>query len=251
MPLVSIVTINLNNKDGLKSTIDSVRYQSFKDYEYIVIDGASTDDSKVCIQENQDIITFWSAEPDRGIYHAMNKGIMAAKGKYLLFLNSGDFFENSNVLSNISGYLQEDTDIIYGNINRIQTDGKVRILKYPARISSYYMKVKFISHQSTFTKRQTLLDLHLYDESYTIAADTAFLIKAIFSHRATYRYINVTIARYNTEGISSQKKYKDAVYNERDRALKSTFSPAKYYGLVILTPVLRVYWGIYKFLWLS
>ncbi len=89
---LSIITVNLNNKDGLQKTIDSVISQTFKDFEWIVIDGGSTDGSKELIEKYSDYISYWVSEPDKGIYNAMNKGIKVAKGDYLEFLNSGDIF---------------------------------------------------------------------------------------------------------------------------------------------------------------
>ena len=87
---LSIITINRNNAAGLRRTIESVVSQTYTEFEYIIIDGASTDESVDVIKEYADKITFWVSEPDNGIYNAMNKGILKAKGEYLLFLNSGD-----------------------------------------------------------------------------------------------------------------------------------------------------------------
>jgi len=230
----------------LIQTISSVRNQSFKDFEYIIIDGQSHDGSQKIIQQNEDIVSYWISEPDRGIYHAMNKGILASKGTYLLFLNSGDALEGNDVLSKVSNVLNKGYSIVYGNKVEIQKNGLVKLVKYPSRITSFYMKIKFISHQTTFTKRQTLIDLNLYDESFSIAADTAFLIKAIFKYHVSYKYKNVTIARFNTEGISSQQKNRKIVFDERDRALKLYLSAWRYYFLQLITPVLILYWGVYR-----
>ena len=97
-PLISIITINFNDKIGLQRTFDSVFAQDFNDFEYIVIDGGSNDGSKELIEENTDKISYWISEPDKGIYNAMNKGIKVANGEYLLFLNSGDKFYNKKSL---------------------------------------------------------------------------------------------------------------------------------------------------------
>ena len=86
---LSIITVNLNNRDGLQRTIDSVVSQTFTDYEWIVIDGGSTDGSRELIGQHQDRFAYWCSEPDKGIYNAMNKGIAHAKGEWLQFLNSG------------------------------------------------------------------------------------------------------------------------------------------------------------------
>lgn len=97
MKQISIITINYNNASGLEKTIRSVVEQTYNEYEYIIIDGASSDKSKEVIQEYQRYIDFWCSEKDSGIYNAMNKGIQKASGEYLLFLNSGDVLNNSAV----------------------------------------------------------------------------------------------------------------------------------------------------------
>ena len=105
MKQISIITINYNNASGLEKTIRSVVEQIYNEYEYIIIDGASSDKSKEVIQEYQRYIDFWCSEKDSGIYNAMNKGIQKASGEYLLFLNSGDVLNNSAVLADIHGFL--------------------------------------------------------------------------------------------------------------------------------------------------
>ena len=87
---LSVITINFNNRDGLRKTIESVVNQTYNDFEYIIIDGGSTDGSVDVIKEYADRIDYWVSEPDKGIYNAMNKGIDVAKGEYCIFMNSGD-----------------------------------------------------------------------------------------------------------------------------------------------------------------
>ena len=108
----SIITINYNNRDGLRNTIESIINQSYKDYEFIVIDGGSTDGSVDIINEYKDRITYWVSEKDNGIYHAMNKGVKTAHGEYLSFINSGDMLYNDHVLEDCVPYLK--WDIVHG-----------------------------------------------------------------------------------------------------------------------------------------
>ena len=116
--ILSIITINLNNREGLRKTIESVVNQTFQDFEFIVIDGASTDGSVEVIQDYPRI-NYWISEPDTGIYNAMNKGIAKATGEYCLFLNSGDTLFQINTLT---GILQSNPkgDIIFGNVHQRQ-----------------------------------------------------------------------------------------------------------------------------------
>lgn len=112
---LSIITVNRNNTEGLRKTIESVVSQTYTDFEYIIIDGASTDGSVDIIKEYADRITYWVSEPDNGIYNAMNKGILKAKGEYLQFLNSGDWLVDEGVLQTMIKYT-DDVDILIGNI---------------------------------------------------------------------------------------------------------------------------------------
>lgn len=153
---LSIITINRNNKEGLQRTMESVLGgQTFDDFEYIVIDGASDDGSKEVIEHYQDRLAYWCSERDRGIYHAMNKGIAQAKGDYLLFMNSGDCLVEG-CLSKV--FTQEnDADFIYGN-----SIGCVRgeRLSYTPPAPSYRNLTFFqfysasIGHQATFIRRR-------------------------------------------------------------------------------------------------
>ncbi len=98
---LSIITVNLNNARGLEKTIQSVIAQTFYNYEFIIIDGGSTDDSINIIKKYEDHITYWVSETDGGIYAGMNKGLFIAKGDYVNFMNSGDCYHSKDVLENI------------------------------------------------------------------------------------------------------------------------------------------------------
>ena len=117
----SIITINYNNRDGLRKTIESVVNQSCRDIEYIVIDGGSTDGSVEVIEEYAGKIDYWVSERDKGIYNAMNKGLAQAHGEYLNFMNSGDCFHDNDVLINLPQ--DADEDIIFGKA--LRSDGNI------------------------------------------------------------------------------------------------------------------------------
>ena len=120
MPLISIITVNLNNLEGLKRTMTSVFEQTWQEYEYIIIDGGSTDGSKEYIESFSDKISVWVSEPDAGIYNGMNKGIKVANGEYLLFLNSGDHLFDNRVLDTNRKFLTL-YDLVYFNLNVISS----------------------------------------------------------------------------------------------------------------------------------
>ncbi|MCC6690867.1 MAG: glycosyltransferase, partial [Bacteroidia bacterium] len=134
MPKLSVISINLNNRLGLEKTIKSVIDQSFQDFEYIVIDGASTDGSIDVIKANADKFSYWVSEKDKGIYHAQNKGIAHANGEYLLFLNSGDYLYSSNVLQTFFSKNYSE-DILYGDLMLDNGGGKPTYLSSPNPIT--------------------------------------------------------------------------------------------------------------------
>lgn len=152
----SIITVNYNNKEGLRKTIESVIHQTYRDFEYIVIDGGSTDGSAEVLKEYDKDIDYWVSEPDKGIYNAMNKGIAQAHGDYLNFMNSGDCFYDKNVLENLSRK-GLSSDIIVGrdyHFKESTQQGFATIL--PSRVSMITFVHNTLPHQSTFFKESYL-----------------------------------------------------------------------------------------------
>ena len=196
MPKLSVITINYNNRNGLKKTIESVVDQTCKDFEYIVIDGGSTDGSVDVIKEYADRINYWVSEPDKGIYNAMNKGIDVAKGEYCIFMNSGDLFYNSSVLAEIAPKLA-GKDIIVGH--ELLSDG--RIFAAPERISLSFLYFETLRHQSSFIKT-SLLKNYKYDEKYKIVSDYKFWLQTLIRGNCTYVAVKNIIAIYDTAGVS-------------------------------------------------
>lgn len=127
---LSIITVNLNNLEGLKRTYESVVCQTFTDYEWIVIDGGSTDGSREFIEQHQDKFAYWCSEPDKGIYNAMNKGIIHAQGEYLNFMNSGDCLACEETLARVL-VPNHTEDIIYGVTVNNHRNGSV--IRHPKK----------------------------------------------------------------------------------------------------------------------
>ena len=198
---LSIITINLNNKDGLRKTIESVVSQTFSDYEYIVIDGASTDGSVEVIKEYEDKITYWVSEPDKGIYNAMNKGILQAKGEYLVFMNSGDCFIKDILLQIFQFHFTED--ILYGNIIQSYADRILRRVQYPneKEISLFYFYQTTLCHQASFIKKK-LLATKMYSEEYKIVSDWAFFLEKIIFQGCSIKHLNMDVANVEAYGLS-------------------------------------------------
>lgn len=219
---ISVITINLNNASGLRKTIESVVSQTFNDFEYVVIDGGSTDGSVDVIKEYDDKITYWISEPDKGIYNAMNKGILKAKGEYLLFLNSGDWLVDEMVLQKCKPKLK-DYDILYGSLVYISNSKK--IINYPEKLTFSYLYKHSLPHPSTFIKKTAFKKAGLYNESARINSDWQFFIKSIFRHNCTYRRIDNKITVFYADGISHKKTSLDIIEKEKSEFMGKNFSP--------------------------
>lgn len=194
---LSVITVNYNNKAGLQRTIDSVVCQTWRDFEWIVIDGGSTDGSKQLIEQYQQHFAYWCSEPDGGVYNAMNKGIARAKGDYLLFLNSGDALYDENVLQTIDD-IHSSADIITGQAIRMDTNELLRQYDKNLLIQLY---LDTLNHQATFIKRELFKDT-CYDESLKIVSDWKFWMEAILWKRASVDVVDIVIARQDMNGIS-------------------------------------------------
>lgn len=214
---LSIITINYNNKAGLQKTIDSVVCQTWRDFEWIIIDGGSTDGSKELIEQYQQHFAYWCSEPDKGVYNAMNKGIDHAKGEYLLFLNSGDALYDKDVLQKVADQ-KSDTDIITGQVERMDNHQPLRVYDESILMQLYR---DTLNHQGTFIKR-TLFDDLRYDESLKVVSDWKFWLETIIWRNASVDTIDLFVAKQDMTGISVN----DELHRkERELIIKSLFPP--------------------------
>jgi glycosyltransferase involved in cell wall biosynthesis len=213
MPKLSIITVNLNNKDGLIDTAQSVVAQTWIDYEWIIIDGGSTDGSVEIIKEyagKTDKLVYWCSEPDGGIYQGMNKGIGKASGEYCWFLNSGDCAYKNTTLEEIFAN-EFDEDIVYGDI----------FVKHPSTIPAgirrtnkvnvhspvYWIEHPAIHHQGSFVKRDLFVKFGSYKTALRLASDAEFAMNAIFNNNATTKYINSVFVFYDNHGVSARSYF--------------------------------------------
>lgn len=219
-PLLSIITINYNDASGLEKTMESVIKQTFQDYEYIIIDGASTDSSLEIIQKKIEKIHYWSSEKDSGIFNAMNKGIKIAKGSYLLFLNSGDILNGLDALSDFISNPNFGGDIIYGDYKFLNGE-KI----YPDYLTPLFFIISSLPHQSTFFKKKVFDTMGFYDENYKISSDKAFYIKCFLSKEFDFKHINYPLTIFDLSGISNNPSYLENQISENEIIFQ------EYYGL--------------------
>jgi glycosyltransferase involved in cell wall biosynthesis len=218
---LSIITINYNNKVELEKTICSVVEQSFKNFEFIVIDGGSKDGSLDIIKKYESRINQYVSERDNGIYDAQNKGIKAANGKYLMFLNASDCFYSKDSLANLFTNDFEE-DIVYCNYCVKGTNVSI---KNPALLQfRHFWYRSTICHQTALISKHLFNRYGLYDTSLTIVADWEFFLKTIFLYGASYKYIDVDLVSVDVKGISSSKEGHDLAQKQR------TLIQQKYFG---------------------
>lgn len=224
MPVISIITINLNNAQGLQKTIESVVSQTFSSFEFIVIDGGSTDNSHSVIEAYSKYLTYWVSEPDRGIYHAMNKGIKVAKGNYCLFLNSGDWLVNHTVLADVFSE-NSKADIIAGDV--YYYDNQRNIIQWhvasPDVMSAKTLFEGSLPHQSTFIRRALFETIGYYNESLRIASDWLFFVEALLEKGCSYKHYQGVVSYFNMDGISCNPATDSLPKREQLRVLQQKY----------------------------
>ncbi|MDR0863687.1 MAG: glycosyltransferase [Candidatus Symbiothrix sp.] len=218
---LSIITVNRNNAAGLEKTIRSVICQKFIDYEFIIIDGNSTDNSVEIIEKYAEHIAYWVSEPDKGIYNAMNKGILQAQGDYVICMNSGDCFFAPDTLSKVFA-TEHTADFVVGHV-RMPYKGFMLDLKAPSKLSFYHFFIDTLQHQATFTKRNLFDELGWYDETLKIVSDWKFALLAIIKYNKSVEIVDEYIALMEPSGLSGSKEAGDILRKEKENTLKVCF----------------------------
>ena len=199
---ISIITINKNNLRGLQKTMDSILLQTSNDYEWIVIDGDSTDGCIDFIKHNTSNISYWVSEPDKGIYEAMNKGVNASSGDYLLFLHSGDSLAAQDILKSFFD-LQPEADVIHGNTIIVDSNNK-EVGKYiaPENVRLSYFRNHTLNHQGTFFHKRCFEHFR-YNEDNRIASDLELYMQLLY-HGYTFQKWDKFVERFEAGGLSFQ-----------------------------------------------
>ena len=203
---ISLITVVFNAKNTIKDCIQSVIKQDFKNLEYIVIDGGSTDGTVDIIKEFADKIHIFVSEPDKGIYDAMNKGIALATGEVIGTLNADDYFVADNILSEISSvFLNQEIEILYGNIDFINLNGKV-IRKWNA--GSYQSGVFnwgwMAPHPTFYCRKELFEQLGVYSLNFGSAADYELMLRFMHKNTPKVYYLNKLMVTMLIGGVSNQ-----------------------------------------------
>lgn len=217
-PFLSIITINFNNANGLLRTIQSVKNQTYEDYEFVVIDGNSTDGSSEVIKAKKELLSKVVVEPDRGIYDAMNKGIELSTGSFLLFLNSGDCLNGAEALADFIKAPEFEGDIIYGDY-KFDKGGK----QFPNSLYDAYFVKTSLPHQSTLFKAEVFDQMGGYDLQFPMSADRAFYIKCYLSKKFRFKHIPQYLTLFDLSGISNDPDQRGSKLAEDERMLRHCY----------------------------
>jgi glycosyltransferase involved in cell wall biosynthesis len=232
----SVITINYNNLNGIKRTVESVINQTFESVDFIIIDGGSTDGSKEYIEKYSEYFDYWLSESDSGVYHAMNKGWKQAKGKYCIFMNSGDIFANPEVL--YKAYLE--IDIACGVIYGCHLWGSINGERWNPKKDFKFreiMTVTPISHQATFIKRSQLEKVGGFKEQYKIIADWGVLIDSMLSMTKLQKIqLDICIA----EEPGESNVINEIIEKERIKYLKSHHLSAFLWNKYVVLPLISI-----------
>ena len=227
-PKFSIITVTYNAEKVLEDTIQSVIFQTYRNVEYIIVDGASKDHTLEIVNKYHNRINKVISKPDKGLYDAMNKGIQLATGDYLCFLNAGDKFHDSETLQKIVHTLkgQELPDVIYGETAIVDEEGHflhMRRLSTPAHLNwKSFKQGMLVCHQAFFVNRELAIN-HLYDLQYRFSADFDWCIRIMKKAKCLHN-TRLTLIDYLNEGMTT-KNHK--------ASLKARFCiKAKHYGLI-------------------
>lgn len=221
-PFFSIIVVSLNAENSIKTTIDSVLSQDFSDFEIIVKDALSTDKTLAQIPYDKRIHIY--SEEDSGIYYGMNQAISYSSGKYLLFLNCGDYFTSNTVLSEIykiAKFENDNNTIIYGDYQRSGIKAK-----QPSKLTSFYFYRTPLCHQTIFFGSGVLHRFSGYDTKYKILADYDLTLRA-FCNSITFIYCPIIISDYLGGGVSESAKG-EILKAEEYSAIRNTYFSKKH-----------------------
>lgn len=230
-PKISIITACYNAENTIEQTIQSVLGQTYENIEYIIVDGASTDGTMEIVNNYKEQIDIIISESDEGIYDAFNKGARAATGDYIQYLNADDYLIDKFVVDDVYNEMKKlvDVTIIYGGV-LCQND--ITGLKSWINKEIDYEKFRSgnsLPHQAVFTKRETMLEMGLFDTKYEILADYDLTSKIFKKYKGQIYYIPRLISIFRIGGISSQLINRTKLYKEMDLILQNVFQVELYY----------------------
>ena len=216
---ISLISISYNSENSISDTFNSVKTQSFDNYEYLLIDGGSIDGT-LNVAKEQDHISKIVSEPDKGIYDALNKGIKNSNGEIIGFLNSDDTFYDENSLQHIVDAFDDNTDCVFGDLIYTDKNERVkRVWKGSEFKKRAFKKGWMPAHPTFYCRRSVYKKLGLYDDSFNIAGDFELMLRFLEKHNIKSKYIPKTLVNMKVGGASNNGlKSKLEILKEEFRA---------------------------------
>lgn len=223
MARFSVVTINFNNKAGLEKTVSSVAAQEFSEFQFIVIDGASTDGAEEVQRKYQDQFAHWVCEPDNGIYDAMNKGLRLATGDYVCFLNSGDYFTDPKVLWRVNEAIEKtnELELYYGNVVLVNETGPTGFLNF-RNVDLSFHYTNMVCHQSIFARRALFEKYSDFRTDFRISGDYDWELRMFLNPSVRAHFLNFAVCNFTVGGLSMNRR--DLLWKEKEAIKKIYFS---------------------------
>ena len=233
--MISIVTVTYNSEATLSDTLGSVRSQTFRDLEHIVVDGGSTDKTLELLKAAGDSVR-WISEPDKGIYDAMNKGIRLARGRWIHLLNSDDYYASNDVLAQVVPRLRYDS-VNYCDLIRANSDGSRVVQRYPFRKWPLYFSA-YLPHPSLIVSAAQYRAVGLYDTGFRVAADHDMILRLVGQYPANHIPVEMTVMRQ--DGVSATNI--DVSMREFGQVLQKHRLPPALIGIIMA--IRRIWWKV-------
>ncbi|GAB3663664.1 glycosyltransferase family 2 protein [Echinicola sediminis] len=233
---ISIVTACYNSANTIQDTIDSVYSQNYKDIEYIIIDGGSKDHTVNIIKANENKITKWISEPDKGIYDAMNKGIKMATGDVVGIINSDDFYHRPDAICNIiEGFKSSDIQCVFADVRFVNPENLGKTVRYYSskRFNLGAFSWGFMpAHPTFFTYKENFEKYGYYKTDFNISADFELLVRFLYKNKLSYKYLPVDLMKMRTGGVSTQYLKSNLTINRENlRACRMNGLQTNYFRL--------------------
>lgn len=218
-PLFTIIVAVLNSKESLEGCIESVNNQTYPYKELIIIDGGSTDGTVEILKKNNDKIAHWESKTDRGLYHALNKGLKQANGDWIYFLGSDDSFYSSQVLENIYGNINKlplSIRMVYGKVVHCAADGSLINISGEIPAKRDYLSGMPIDHQAVFHHRSLFEMYGVFDERFKVISDLDHQLRLLFQYRIRPRFLPLTVAFHTHGGVSTRSHNRLLIWKETE-----------------------------------
>lgn len=218
---ISLITATYNSGRVLRTTLESVLKQTYSDIEYIIIDGASKDNTMDLVHEYEPLFNGrikWLSEPDKGIYDAMNKGIRMATGDIVGIINSDDFYHRTDVLSRVAEAFEEPgVQAVYGDVRFVHPGDLDKTIRYYSSkvFSPKLFRYGFMpAHPTFFTYKKYFEEFGYYETNYKIAADYELLVRFLYVHKLQAKYLPLDFMKMRTGGVSTASVRSNILLNK-------------------------------------